>query len=256
MSVEVVNNGEILEITIDRPKANAIDATTSQELSTIFESFMNDSKTRVAILTGSGSKFFSAGWDLTAANDGEAFESNYGVGGFGGICELKFRPKPIIAAVNGMAVGGGFEIALAADFIVAADHATFFLPESALGLIADNATIRLPKILPPNIAREMLISGRRMLATEAQSWGIVNEVTTAEDLLPAARRLAERICQSAPLSISAVLDLMRELEIVSTSNAMTVLRENQTYRNAIDSQDATEGTKAFAEKRAPKWLGR
>lgn len=95
-----------------------------------------------------------------------------------------------------------------------------------------------------------------MLATEAQSWGIVNEVTTAEDLLPAARRLAERICQSAPLSISAVLDLMRELETVSTSNAMTVLRENQTYRNAINSQDATEGTKAFAEKRAPKWLGR
>ena len=95
-----------------------------------------------------------------------------------------------------------------------------------------------------------------MLATEAQSWGIVNEVTTDEDLLPAARRLAERICQSAPLSISAVLDLMRELEIVSTSNAMTVLRENQTYRNAIDSQDATEGTNAFAEKRAPKWLGR
>ena len=256
MGVEVTRDGEVLEVTIDRPKANAIDAATSQELSTIFESFMNDTNLRVAILTGSGSKFFSAGWDLVAAKEGEAFESDYGVGGFGGICELKFRPKPIIAAVNGMAVGGGFEIALAADFIVAADHATFFLPEATLGLIADNATIRLPKILPPSIAREMLISGRRMLATEAQSWGIVNEVTSADDLLPAARQLAQRICQSAPLSVTAVLDLMRSLESVASNDAMKVLRNNDSYRAAIDSLDANEGTLAFAEKRKPNWQGR
>ena len=256
MGVVVTRDGEVLEVTINRPKANAIDAATSQELSTIFESFMNDTNLRVAILTGSGSKFFSAGWDLVAANEGEAFESDYGVGGFGGICELKFRPKPIIAAVNGMAVGGGFEIALAADFIVAADHATFFLPEATLGLIADNATIRLPKILPPSIAREMLISGRRMLATEAQSWGIVNEVTSADDLLPAARQLAQRICQSAPLSVTAVLDLMRSLESVASNDAMKVLRNNDSYRAAIDSLDANEGTLAFAEKRKPNWQGR
>ncbi len=256
MGVEVTRDGEVLEVTINRPKANAIDAATSQELSTIFESFMNDTNLRVAILTGSGSKFFSAGWDLVAAKEGEAFESDYGVGGFGGICELKFRPKPIIAAVNGMAVGGGFEIALAADFIVAADHATFFLPEATLGLIADNATIRLPKILPPSIAREMLISGRRMLATEAQSWGIVNEVTSADDLLPAARQLAQRICQSAPLSVTAVLDLMRSLESVASNDAMKVLRNNDSYRAAIDSLDANEGTLAFAEKRKPNWQGR
>ena len=191
-----------------------------------------------------------------AAGEGEAFESDYGVGGFGGICELKFRPKPIIAAVNGMAVGGGFEMALAADLIVAADHAIFFLPEATLGLIADNATIRLPRVLPPNIAREMLISGRRMSAPEAQNWGIVNQVTTSDELMPAARQLAEKICLSAPLSVAAVLDLMRKLETVSTQDAMQVLRENPTYRSAIDSQDANEGTKAFAEKRAPKWQGR
>ena len=256
MSVDVVRNGEVLEITIDRPKANTIDAATSRELSAIFESFMTDQKMRVAILTGSGTKFFSGGWDLVAAGDGEAFESDYGVGGFGGICELRFRPKPIIAAVNGMAVGGGFEIALAADLIVAADHATFFLPEATLGLIADNATIRLPRVVPPNIAREMLISGRRMSATEAQSWGIVNQITTSDDLLPAARQLAEKICLSAPLSVAAVLELLRELETVSTQDAMQVLRENSTYRSAIDSQDANEGTKAFAEKRAPKWQGK
>ena len=256
MSIEVVRNGEILEVTIDRPKANAIDAATSREMSAVFESFMKDPQLRVAILTGAGTRFFSAGWDLTAASEGEAFESDYGVGGFGGICELKYRPKPVIVAVNGMAVGGGFEIALAADLIVAAEHAEFFLPEANLGLIADNATIRLPKIVPPNIAREMLISGRRMSAAEAQSWGIVNQVTSTENLMVAARELAIKICSAAPLSVAAVLELVRDLEDVSTDDAMQVLRSNETYRAAINSQDAKEGADAYAEKRSPKWQGK
>ena len=256
MSIEVVRNGEILEVTINRPKANAIDAATSREMSAVFESFMKDSQLRVAILTGTGTRFFSAGWDLTAASEGEAFESDYGVGGFGGICELKYRPKPVIVAVNGMTVGGGFEIALAADLIVAAEHAEFFLPEANLGLIADNATIRLPKIVPPNIAREMLISGRRMSATEAQSWGIVNQVTSTENLMTAARELATKICAAAPLSVAAVLELVRDLEDVSTDDAMPILRSNETYRAAINSQDAKEGADAYAEKRSPKWQGK
>lgn len=256
MSIEVVRNAEILEVTINRPKANAIDAATSREMSAVFESFMKDSQLRVAILTGTGTRFFSAGWDLTAASEGEAFESDYGVGGFGGICELKYRPKPVIVAVNGMAVGGGFEIALAADLIVAAEHAEFFLPEANLGLIADNATIRLPKIVPPNIAREMLISGRRMSAIEAQSWGIVNQVTSTENLMTAARELATKICAAAPLSVAAVLELVRDLEDVSTDDAMPILRSNETYRAAINSQDAKEGADAYAEKRSPKWQGK
>jgi crotonobetainyl-CoA hydratase len=225
-------------------------------MSAVFESFMKDSQLRVAILTGAGTRFFSAGWDLTAASEGEAFESDYGVGGFGGICELKYRPKPVIVAVNGMAVGGGFEIALAADLIVAAEHAEFFLPEANLGLIADNATIRLPKVVPPNIAREMLISGRRMSATEAQSWGIVNQVTSTENLMTAARELATKICAAAPLSVAAVLELVRDLEDVSTDDAMPILRSNETYRAAINSQDAKEGADAYAEKRSPKWQGK
>ena len=256
MSIEVVRNGEILEVTINRPKANAIDAATSREMSAVFESFMKDPQLRVAILTGAGTRFFSAGWDLNAASEGEAFESDYGVGGFGGICELKYRPKPVIVAVNGMAVGGGFEIALAADLIVAAEHAEFFLPEANLGLIADNATIRLPKIVPPNIAREMLISGRRMSAAEAQSWGIVNQVTSTENLMVAARELATKICAAAPLSVAAVLELVRDLEDVSTDDAMQILRSNETYRAAINSQDAKEGADAYAEKRSPKWQGK
>ena len=256
MSIEVVRNGEILEVTINRPKANAIDAATSREMSAVFESFMKDPQLRVAILTGAGTRFFSAGWDLNAASEGEAFESDYGVGGFGGICELNYRPKPVIVAVNGMAVGGGFEIALAADLIVAAEHAEFFLPEANLGLIADNATIRLPKIVPPNIAREMLISGRRMSAAEAQSWGIVNQVTSTENLMVTARELATKICAAAPLSVAAVLELVRDLEDVSTDDAMQVLRSNETYRAAINSQDAKEGADAYAEKRSPKWQGK
>lgn len=162
----------------------------------------------------------------------------------------------MIAAVNGMAVGGGFEIALAADLIVAAEHAEFFLPEATLGLIADNATIRLPRVVPPNVAREMLISGRRMSATEAKTWGIVNQVSTSDDLMATARQLAEKICLSAPLSVAAVLDLIRQLETVATDDAMAVLRNNPIYRAAIESQDAAEGTKAFAEKRSPKWQGK
>ena len=137
--------GSILEIVLDRPKANTIDAATSRELSEIFSAFNSDSTHRVAIFTGAGERFFSAGWDLNAAAEGEAFDSDYGVGGFGGFPELPSRNKPIIAAINGMAVGGGFEIAMAADFIVAADHAQFFLPETRVGVLPDAGAVRLPR---------------------------------------------------------------------------------------------------------------
>ena len=250
---EVVDG--VLTITLDRPKANAIDVTTSLALHAAFVRLQQDPALRVAIITGTG-RFFSAGWDLSAAVAGEAIDADHGPGGFAGLTEFFALDKPVIAAVNGLAIGGGFELALAADLIVAAEHAEFFLPEAALGLIADNATIRLPRVVPPNIAREMLISGRRMSAAEAQSWGIVNQVTTSADLMPAARRLAEKICLSAPLSVAAVLELMRELETVPKDDAMPILRRNQTYRAAIDSQDAQEGALAYAEKRMPKWQGK
>jgi enoyl-CoA hydratase/carnithine racemase len=146
-------DGTVLEIVLDRPKANTIDATTSRELSQIFDSFNRDTTHRVAILTAAGEKFFSAGWDLNAANEGEAFDSDYGVGGFGGFPELPNRNKPIIAAVNGMAVGGGFEIAMAADFIVAADHAQFFLPETRVGVLPDATA---PLASPPVSKRNNL----------------------------------------------------------------------------------------------------
>ena len=133
--------GSILEVTIDRPKANAIDSKTSIILGDIFADFRDNPKLKVAIITGGGEKFFSAGWDLKAVNEGETADADYGVGGFGGLQELPNMNKPIISAVNGIACGGGFEVMISADIIIAADHATFALPEINVGVIADAASI-------------------------------------------------------------------------------------------------------------------
>ena len=141
-------NGPVLEVTINRPKANAIDAQTSRTLGDVFAEFRDDPDMRVAIVTGHGEKFFCAGWDLKAAAQGEAPDSDYGVGGFGGLQALPDLNKPVIAAVNGMAGGGGFEIALSADLIVAAEHARFALPEINAGTLADAATVKVPRRIP------------------------------------------------------------------------------------------------------------
>lgn len=250
--------GAVLEVTLDRPKANAIDAATSRAMGEIFARFRDDPALRVTILTGAGGKFFSAGWDLGAAAGGEAFESDYGAGGFGGFPELPGLDKPVIVAVNGMAVGGGFEIALAADMIVAADHAQFFLPEAQLGVIPDAGTIRLPKLLPRAIAAEMLLTGRRMTAEEAACRGLVNAVVPADRLMETARDLAGRVVASAPLSVAAVKDLMRRTEAMSVEDGLALMRGGgvESYRRALDSEDAKEGPRAFAEKRRPEWKGR
>jgi crotonobetainyl-CoA hydratase len=249
-------DGTILEVTLDRPKANAIDAATSRELSAVFVSFMDDPRLRVAIFTGAGERFFSAGWDLNAANEGEAFDSDYGPGGFGGFPDLARRPKPIIAAVNGMAIGGGFEIAMAADLIVAADHATFALPEANLGMLPDAGSVRLPRLLPHHVANEVLFAGRRLSADEARHFGLVNAVVPGASLMETAREIAQRVVRAAPLSVAAILDIGRHNATTSVAEAMAALRTNDAYRLAIDSEDAIEGPRAFAEKREPKWEGR
>ncbi len=254
--VSEANDGMVLEVVLDRPKANAIDAATSRELGQIFHQFMNHPTQRVAIFSGSGEKFFSAGWDLNAANDGEAFESDYGLGGFGGYPELPNRSKPIIAAVNGMAVGGGFEIAMAADLIVAAEHATFSLPEAKVGVLPDAGSVRLPRLLPAALANEVLLAGRVLTASECLAFGLVNTVSEAGHLMDTARELAARVCASAPLSVTAILDIQRAVEGLPLHEAMPKMRTNVAYRRAIDSEDAKEGPRAFAEKRPPKWNGR
>ena len=246
----------IAVVTLDRPKANAIDAATSYALGEVFVGFEHDPNVRVAVFTGAGEKFFSAGWDLGAAAEGEAFDSDYGAGGFGGFTNLPHRRTPVIAAVNGLAVGGGFEIAMAADMIVAADHAQFFLPEAGLGILPDNGAVRLPRLLPAPIAREMLLTGRRMSADEAARWGLVNKVVPATDLMTAARQLAADVCWAAPLSVTAILDIERRTAQMDPIEAMGIMQDLPSYRAAIDSDDAQEGTIAYGEKRSPLWKGR
>lgn len=246
-------NGATAIVTIDRPKANAIDAATSTAMGDAFATLDRDRDVRAIVVTGAGPKFFSAGWDLSAD---EEFDSDYGVGGFGGFPELPDRSTPVIAAVNGMAVGGGFEIAMAADLIVAADHAQFWLPEPALGILPDAGAVKLPRLLPPHVARELLLTGRRMNAAEGLRWGLISRVVPADDLLMAAGELADAIAASAPLSIAALLDIERRTINLSTDEAMAALKSLDSYRRAIDSDDAREGQAAFTERRPPTWTGR
>jgi crotonobetainyl-CoA hydratase len=245
----------VLTITLDRPKANAIDVPTSGLLHAAFARLQHDPALRVAIVTGTG-RFFSAGWDLHAAGDGEAIDVVHSPGGFAGLTEFFDLDKPVIAAVNGMAMGGGFELALAADLIVAADTAVFALPEVTLGMLADSGGIlRLPRRLPQAIAREMLLTGRRMGADEAARWGLVNQVVAPDRLMDAAQALARQIVAAAPLAIKALKQVLRATEAQSVQGGFATLRSGalDAYQAMLRSDDAREGPRAFGEKRAPVW---
>lgn len=257
-AVRVTRRGSTLEVVLDRPRANAVDAATSRALGEVFTDFRDDPRLRVAILTGAGERFFCAGWDLTAAAEGEAYESDFGAGGFGGFPELPGLNKPVITAVNGMAVGGGFEIVMSSDLVVAADHATFFLPEAAVGLIPDAGTVRLPKLLPGPVATEVLIAGRRLSATEARDYGLANEVVAPSELLDTARSMADRIAAAAPLAVAAILDIRRRTAGKTVEEGLALIHSGkvESYRRMLASEDAREGPRAFAEKRNPLWKGR
>jgi crotonobetainyl-CoA hydratase len=256
--LKVTRNGQILEVVLDRPKANAIDHATSRRMGELFCAFRDDPDLRVAIVTGAGERFFSAGWDLKAAAEGEAVAGDYGIGGFAGLTELHDLNKPVIAAVNGLAVGGGFELVLSCDLIVAVEEAQFFLPEIFVGVLADSASFRLTKRLPHHIALEMLLTGRRMRAVEAQRWGLVNAVVTAESLMDKAREYANLMIEAAPLSLAAVKELVRETAVLPLEACYALMRSGQlpAYETMLHSEDASEGPKAFAEKRKPVWQGR
>lgn len=252
-------DGGVLTITLDRPKANAVDVATSHALHEAFDRLRRDDSLRVAVLTGAGERFFSAGWDLKAAAAGEAIDADHGPGGFAGLTEFFDLDKPVIAAVNGLALGGGFELALAADLIVAADHAEFALTEVTLGMVADSGgVLRLPKRLPQAVAAELLLTGRRMTAAEAQRWGLVNRVVPAADLLAAATELAHRICAAAPLAIAAVKEITRRTAALDVESGYRLLRSGDlpNYQAVLRSEDAREGPRAFAEQRRPQWTGR
>jgi crotonobetainyl-CoA hydratase len=258
-SVRTSVHDQVLVITLDRPPANAIDVATSHALSDAFHALEENSSLRVGVLTGGGSRFFSAGWDLKAAASGEAVDAEHGPGGFAGLTELFGRTKPVIAAVNGLALGGGCELALAGDLLVMADHAELALPEVRLGLVPDSGgLIRVRAMLPDRIARELLLTGRRLGADEAARWGLANRVVPAGGLMTAALDLAGLIAEAAPLAVAAVLEILAATEGLGVQEAFAVQRSGRLphYQLMLDSQDAGEGPRAFAEKRPPIWRGR
>ena len=250
-------NGHVLEVTIDRPKANAIDLMTSRKMGEVFRDFRDSPELRVAILTAAGEKFFSAGWDLKAAATGDAVDGDYGVGGFGGLQELPHLNKPLICAVNGICCGGGLEMALSCDIILAAEHATFALPETRSGTVADAASIKLPKRIPYHIAMEMLLTGRWINAREAAKWGLVNHIYPRDQIMEKAREIAQLLASGPPLVYAAIKEVVRVAEDMNFQDALNRITKSQlkTVEKLYNSEDQLEGARAFSEKRDPVWKG-
>ncbi|MEM8537706.1 MAG: carnitinyl-CoA dehydratase, partial [Pseudomonadota bacterium] len=242
----------------DRPKANAIDLATSRIMGDVFADFRDDPALRVAVVTAAGDKFFCPGWDLKAAAEGDAVDGDYGQGGFGGLQELPRLNKPVIMAVNGICCGGGLELALSGDIIIAAEHATFALPEIRSGTVADAASVKLPKRIPYHIAMEMLLTGRWIDAEEAARWGMINRVVPADQLMAEARKMASLIATGPPLVYAALKEIVREAEDMKFQDAMNRITKSQfvTVETLYKSEDQQEGARAFAEKRDPVWKGR
>jgi len=247
-------NAHILEITIDRQAAhNALTPQANDELAEVFDVYMSQADLRVAIVTGAGDKAFCSGNDLKYAASGKPLWVPKS--GFGGLTARVGRNKPVIAAVNGFAMGGGFEIALAADVIVASEQAQFGLPEVKRGLIAAaGGIIRLCRQIPEKLAMEMLLTGRSVSSHEGKELGFVNHVVSPDQLMPFARKLAEVIAQNSPTSIRLTFDMLAEKANHGDSN-VAAFGMADVLDELITSEDFYEGSKAFAQKRQPQWTG-
>jgi enoyl-CoA hydratase/carnithine racemase len=254
--IQYEKKGRIAYITINRPEVmNALHPPANQELSQAFDDFAADAESWVAIVSGAGEKAFCAGNDLKYQAQHGMGAVTMGSGGFGGITARFDLFKPVIAAVNGLALGGGFEIALAADVIVAADHACFGLPEPKVGLAAlAGGMHRLPRHMPLKVAMGLMLTGKHVIAEEAMRWGVVNECVPLPQLKTAAERWANEILECSPTSVRATKEAaMRGLGL-PLEQAM-----NQAFpltSTLFRSEDMMEGVMAFAQKRKPEWKGR
>jgi crotonobetainyl-CoA hydratase len=254
--IMITTDGPILEVTLDRPKANAINLAASRRLNEVFRAFRDDSKLRIAIITGAGDRFFSAGWDLKGAAAGEESDADWGAGGFGGLNHPRNLDKPIISAVNGIACGGGFEIVLGTDIIVMEEHARFALPEINVGVLADAGTIKLRRRIPYHVAVEFLMTGRWMDAAEAKHWGLANHVVAKGQALSKAREVAHQLAAGPPLLFPAIKQLLRHPEMVPEHQAFELHDSLHAVQQVIRSEDLKEGARAFSEKRPPAWKGK
>ena len=252
----LTHRGPILEITLSKGKANVISAADSRELNGMWEAFRDNPEQRFAVLTGRGEKFFCAGWDLkNVAESGEASDSDYGSGGFGGLNYPRNFNKPVICAVNGIACGGGFEVMLGCDIIVAEEHATFALPEIKVGVLPDCGVVKLRRRIPYHVAVELMMTGRWIDAEEAKHWGLVNHIVPKGQGLYKAREIAEALADGPPWLYPAIKQVLQMTEMVSENEAFTVHDACSAVETVNRSEDLKEGALAFAEKRNPVWKG-
>src|SRR5271163_4262838 len=253
--IKYEKRGPVAYITLNRPEVmNALHPPCHLEMDQVWDDFAGDRELWVAILTGAGERAFSAGNDLKWTAEHRHERPQMGKGGFAGITSRYDIYKPIIAAVNGFALGGGFEIALACDIIIAADHARFGLPEPRVGLMAGAGGVhRLPRQIPLKIAMGMMLTGKHITAQEAGKWGIVNEVVALKDLIPTAERWAKEIMECSPISIQASKQAAMDGLGLSMEDANA--KRFPLSEKLWHSKDAIEGPLAFSQKRKPNWTG-
>lgn len=267
--LDVTISNHIMEVSMKRPPVNAIDLSLSRQMYEAFNRFNNDPSLRVALLSSAGNakNIFSAGWDLKAFAAGESVDEeagfDLGPGGLGGLPEFFDLYKPVVVALAGGAIGGGFELALGGDVIVCAEDAYFWLPEMQRGFLPDGGAIqKLHHRIPWSVAMDLILTGRKMYADEAKHWGMVRDVVPADRLLDHARDIAATIANGAPLVATALKEFMRKYGHASVEESHAATRrawvgrsDMPHYERMIQSDDFREGSVAFAEKRDPAFKG-
>ncbi|MBT8078688.1 MAG: enoyl-CoA hydratase/isomerase family protein [Gammaproteobacteria bacterium] len=259
MTVEFTVDEHVARVTIMRAdRMNAVDEATADRLEEIWSEIEANRDVRVIVITGDGEKAFCAGADLKAAankKSGLEYWAHARANGFGGLAMRSSLLVPVIARVNGLALGGGFEMVMGCDIVVAAEHASFGLPEAKVGLMPlDGGMIMLPRLVPEKLAMGMLMTGKRISAAEARSYGLVNDVVPAAELDNTVNVWVEQIKECAPLSVKAIKECVKQTRDLPVSEAQSL--KLPALLAALESDDANEGPRAFREKRKPEWQGR